>query len=274
MNTVQRALQILQTDGVKVLTQKSAHKLKDKIITNMFTYANNPIPLLQRYYSTCRLLFPDRYTDADPFKVIYVDPHDIRFEQGLQYNTRDGPTGWARVVEGDWDKNKIRFDDCFKYKSIYRRYKEKVPWEKTEYYQRYVEKVKTDPPVYGCESPNEMKARFQHLDDIYESIQENGFKTQKQLLAKNPDLTQRDLNDGYHPLMNEITVNITRNGNLIYSCSGRNRLCMAKVSDVDKVPVQVRTRHKSWQEVRENILSSRNDRKRISDHPDLQDLIH
>lgn len=274
MYRVRKGYNILKKEGVCQFTKKLVSGFAGSLTGVILRFSDDPISLLQTYYSLCRKVFPEKYTDANPFKIIWVSPNSIKYEQGLQYNTRDGPTEFAKVVDGGWDKNIIEFNDCFKYESIKNRYRNGVSWEETEYYQRYVEKVKTDPPVYGCVSPSEMEERFRSLDEIYESIKKEGYKTQKELLSEKPTKTWSDSNDGCHPLMNEISVNITRNGVLIYSRSGRNRLCIAKIIGIKKVPVVVRTRHKSWQNVRENIIDGGRIPNQIKGHPDLQDLAY
>lgn len=60
-------------------------------------------------------------------------------------------------------------------------------------------------------------------------------------------------------------MNVHRNGELAKSGSCNHRLSIAKLADVDEIPVLVRVRHADWQAVRDEL--------RRADSPDLADLV-
>ena len=80
-------------------------------------------------------------------------------------------------------------------------------------------------------------------------------------------------------MLNEIGVNIGRSGDLIKQGSGQHQVSIAKILNLDKVPVIVKTRHVEWQCLRDEIrnadkladLSAR--AERYLNHPDLNDIV-
>ncbi len=80
----------------------------------------------------------------------------------------------------------------------------------------------------------------QHLiefERLYESIRQDGFKTQRELPEGG------DVGD-------EINICIGRNGKLIVK-HGYHRISIAKVLGLESVPVYIRVRHKEWQDIRD-----------------------
>lgn len=75
----------------------------------------------------------------------------------------------------------------------------------------------------------------------------------------------------------EIAVHIGANGELYWAGWGRNRLCLAKILQVEEIAVQPRTRHPEWQNKRDTIREAQSvDELGNSvdlDHPDLQDVM-
>jgi len=68
------------------------------------------------------------------------------------------------------------------------------------------------------------------------------------------------------PEHDESMVNIGRNGRFIFD-DGRHRLMLAKIMDIDEIPVRVLVRHKDWQNIR--MMAYKSSVDRYSDHPDL-----
>ena len=200
----------------------------------------------------CRLLFPNRYTDANPYKIIYVDPNEIQLTTGDPFSKR---RGW--VVNGNWDKEGQKFDDLLYPKAIRQHYVDGLSWEKTVLAKKY---------------EGEALSRYcDKINSLYKNMRKNGYKSQSQLLKQNPDIAWQGLNDAMHPLSNEITIDIGRNGELLWNICGQHRLAIARALHIDRVPVMVFRRHAEWQAVRDNI---RDIPKKTSTnkHPDLDDL--
>ena len=119
---------------------------------------------------------------------------------------------------------------------------------------------------------------FDSLDALYERIQDDGYKTQQQLRSERKSDGGASLVLEIDPL-NEISVNLARDGTFLWQVHGQHRLIIAKLLQLDKVPVQVCTRHTEWQRVRDRISRSIEAGEdpyvpeRYRDHPDLEDLL-
>ena len=124
-----------------------------------------------------------------------------------------------------------------------------------------------------------MKTFDKRLDDIqrlYNSIKEQGYLSQSDLLQMDKKGTVDRNNDAETPLLNEITVDIGRDGDLLYCGYGSHRLAIAKILELDSVCVKVGARHKQWQQLRDEIRSNgytNHHSIKYRGHPDLQDDI-
>ena len=108
-----------------------------------------------------------------------------------------------------------------------------VPWEETDLWTERSEKGYSDEEI--VEYTNK-------IDKLYERIESDGYKSQTQLLAEIPTAARNQNNDAIHAALNEVGVNIFRDGNLGKKYSGNHRLAVAKVADIDEIPVLLRTR--------------------------------
>lgn len=218
------------------------------IIFKLIRYlVRNAIWLLKNRY-------PKKYTDADPYKCIYVDPSNIEYTTGDMGSKR---RGW--VVGGDWDQDGDRYMDRTIAKAIKQHFVDKMEWNETILSNKY--------------SQQQFKERTDAIEQLYQHIHHNGYKSQRQLLEEDPEAAWSGLNDTMHPLANEVTVDIGRDGEILWNMCGQHRLAIAKVLDINYIPVQIMRRHANWQAVRETIRED--DLISIEPyhlHPDLVDL--
>lgn len=246
-------------------------------------------PQLEGPLSVCRGLYADAYVRSvctkynathvapiDPFRILHVDPDRISMVAE--------PTGLSRfrwaglVADGEWDKSRVRFTESDVYHAFRARFLDGTPWEDTEFFQRVVGEIADGAEPWGCDSRAAFELRCRRLDDLYESIRESGFRTQRELAESDSHdplensrgtATARILND-------EVAVDIGRDGELLYS-DGRNRLAIAKVLDVETIPVIVLRRHTQWSVLRDAIVTYVERTGNMSvpycDHPDIEPYI-
>ena len=204
------------------------------------------------------------------YTTIEVDPRNIVnfVYPGFYTNSRT-----PRFEDGDWDRN-VRFDSVRSYsgsdrravfsieeydiyKSMYNRYVNGRDWRNTRFYSNAMEKIQKGRNWQGCTSEEELLTRLSYLDTLYMNIEQNGYKSAEEL--------------GKH-ISQEITVSIGRNGE-IFMDDGRHRLFIAKILDLEKIPVWVLVRHRKWQELRQDIRkSSEIVSSNLDNHADLRDL--
>ncbi len=273
LSLLKRGVKSVQTDGLdrafllsiryissQVRYQDRVSRLPPKLASSFFTLTAGCI---RRTVRTFHRRYPTKYTDADPYRVLHVDPDDITHISGLHDRKR---RGW--VVSGDWDQNCDLFLEKPIPKSIHAHYEQGVPWEETLLADEYSDL-------------EEFKRKCSEIEQLHDKIAEQGFQSQNKRLSDSETDAWQTVNTTIAPSTDEITVDISRNGELLWNMLGKHRLSVSKVLDVDSIPVLVFARHAKWQEIRTEIKDAdRNKRKTVAEkygvdvsHPDLSDLI-
>lgn len=219
----------------------------------------------------------------DPFKLEWVDPNSIR------RNTRRRYPAWLKrqddfgaVQGGAWDRRDRpevdpdylgtplhlyiadRFEESTLHRSLEAHFERGVAWEETEFVIEVSQLLETGErrSVWnGCQSSQAVRDQCRSLDELYETIQESGFKSQRELVTTDPNGTFRDW------IREEVLVDVGRDGELLL-VNGRHRLSLAKLLGVDRIPVLFVVRHPTWMARREAAADS----GEFEEHPDLRDL--
>jgi len=218
---------------------------------------------------------PRGWSDADKEKVLLVDPHSIAHYRTIAgwehphlagYDEAGGITARkfvrlnsGKVLDGDWDQNLPSFDNNDIYRLLHAHYCEGMEWEEIDVYQRFLGDIEQgERRWHWSSSEEELRQAARVTEKLYESMRRYGCR---------PSETGDD-----------ITVSIARDGRLLYNnVGGHHRLSIAKILDLDEVPVRVLVRHKEWQELRDSLRKRRPEAEPLSpkllNHPDLQDLL-
>ena len=207
----------------------------------------------------------------EPYRLIQIDPG--RVERGVEFCVPKY-TQAGVVADGDWDRDGFRFDDLDVYRAYAAHFEGGVPWAETAFYERVVEEIERGVVKWGCRTEAEFRDRCDSIEELYERLQTNGYRTQAELLAEGDDdpiefgrrsqlLTER--------LKDEIAVHVGRDGEVIFS-DGRNRLSMVKLIGLTDVPVRVLQRHADWQAVRDAYVRGEEWAADHADHPDIEYL--
>ncbi len=213
---------------------------------------------LQGYYSQ----------DFDVDRILWIDPGDIRYATLKEFPIT---TFKGQVLAGDWDLLEKRFDDLDIYQAIRAVCLEGNPWQATVFYQRTLAAIHQGYILWGCSDQQSFDRRCWDLEQLYQSIQQGGYKTQAELASP----------CGENGLMRideeEVGVSIGRSGDLLF-CDGAHRTAIAKLLGLQKIPVKVAVRHAGWAEFRKGLLqySQKRGAKRMqpAPHPDLEDIPH
>jgi len=218
-----------------------------------------------------------RETDADPFKTIHISPGQINYVSGgLKFVPRQDPPHvkhfeypfkglhtFGTVKNGDWDTRQDLFIEHPRYKAIEQWYIDDIPWENTDFFQNYLKIIERDDRSHKLKSKEQLLNKCNRYGDLLQKIKKHGYKSQRELGNPKPH--------------REVSVSIGRNGEFLFSYGGSHRLSIAKVLDLEEIPVIVRVRHKEWQKLRNDIRTNNcvlSEEKSIYNHPDLQDLIN
>lgn len=225
----------------------------------------------------------------DHLSLIYANPKEVkyyllksqqtdyRFDQEIEgpvldLNESDRArfrvrVNTGKIIGGDWDQNKREWEKLTIFQSLREVYKKNREWENTKFIKSCLERINKGYDCYGHSTKNEfLENRCEYIDSLYTNMCENGYKTQKEL--KNDHRTK--------DILHEVSVNIGRDGELIFNNeTGHHRLSLAKILDVQEIPMLVVVRHQQWQRLRDEIhkkgLHERY--KSLKDHPDLQDVL-
>ncbi len=194
----------------------------------------------------------NHYNDTiNPLQLIWVDPDGIERcthrsyppwnEGGSRFNLI------GKVKDGDWDKpNKDSvypeyFTDDEGYEPLKSYLTGQQDW--SEAFSYLIDQVKSGEEVWhGCTTKADIQRRCEVLKTIYEDIQDDGYKSQRQLASEG-----KELRTFRGAVLNEIAVDVSREGELLF-VDGSHRLIMAKILGLEQIPVIVYVRHKQYVE--------------------------
>ena len=184
----------------------------------------------------------------DPWKIIWVDPVDVKYctVPGFDVRTHTGKT-----ISGKWDVDEVvkagdrmryPFEELVFFQSLHNHFTHDVPWEDTALFTYFV-----GDSEYGeaasYDSAEDFLQRCEVIDEVYESIRNNGYQTQMTMLYSErsdpggwgdafywniPPLT-------YYRKLNEIAINIGRSGQFLFNNRGHHRLSIAKILGLDTI---------------------------------------
>ena len=227
------------------------------------------------------------HTDISPFDVVTVDPDRIEFlveRDGYPSQTRgraefpNSKFTYAGTVRGgDWDRRDTRFEDTDLYRAFEAHFDRGVPWSETAFFERVLAFLDDGIDLWGCSTRAEFERRCQRVDALYESIRDRGYRSNRELArTTTPDPVREEANPVAHPAHDEIAVCIGREGDLLFF-DGRTRLAIAKVLDLDAVPVWIMVRHREWQELRESVAELAPSHPALTEglakHPDVRPVL-
>ena len=233
----------------------------------------DPLKVMRAGIRPLQRAHPRRFSDADPFKLVELDPSRIEYVSNAGKHWRHLP---GEVVGGDWDRLSSDIDEDVVFRTITDHINRGAPLDIEAYREYYldhtaggVQRGWGDTFVQQCE----------RVSELIERIEQDGYRSQRELLdSVGVAALQEQNNDAIHPLLNEIRVDIDRNGSFHFWRCGSHRLAIARALELPSVPALVGTRHAAWQDTRDRVRMKQTvaptaiARELARDHPDLQDL--
>lgn len=206
----------------------------------------------------------------DPFQNISLDPSTV--DRWIDFDRDD----FMRVRfdfgvrGGDWDLVTEPIDQHFVFASIDARFNRGLDWDETPIAAVARAGIAAgDGRYHGCRTEEQLAARWEQLDALYQRVRNEGYRS------------QRELGNGDHPLrrrrnrppeIDEVMVNIGRDGAIIF-IDGIHRFSVARVVGVPSIPACVLTRHAAWQAYRDRVARAPADfPPSVFEHPDLATL--
>jgi len=210
-----------------------------------------------------------KFTAADPLKIIYINPNKIKYESGTNHRSILG-----RVYFGEEDMQGNMFNRNTRYKAMRSVFINGKSWKDTEMYKKDIEKIKKNShPKFDSES--DWQEYTEALEDLYNNIKQSGLKSQRELY--NSKKTFIDTKNDYKcfKIHDEIPVDICKDGEMVRSSGGTHRLSIAKILNIQSVPVVVKERHNQWERIVRKMLKSKDHTQSdkygtdVLEHPDV-----
>lgn len=258
-------------------------------------YALTRVPLLKTpywqhapsYYRWKIIHKMDHTPPIEPLKIVWVDPDEISRISGRVDRSKYRYQDIGSIKEGDWDKLPLHRNDTERdhpikesfsseeyventvfFKSFKRHFQENKEWEDTILFQRVHKAFNNGVSIFrNPQNKKDIENRFKEIDRLYKRINRLGFIPQYELVnqygLKHKHISYLDI------IADEITIDIGRDGQLLF-VDGRHRLIIAKILNIQEVPVTILTRHTNWLNKRSRTYSSK---KAIeTNHPDLAEI--
>lgn len=209
---------------------------------------------------------------ADPLKVIWVSPDAIQ----LRAPTLSAAYRWsgtAKVKSGEWDLRAEPFEEHPIYQCFREHFAEGTDWREIPFIREC---------AYGnrwwrdASTPEAVFSRCEKIDQLYADIEREGIVPASERAST--DLAVAiERGEPLYPFLDDITVNIGRDGQLIF-VDGKHRLSIAKIQNLESIPVRPLVRHSRWQAFREEIWAADSVselaphvRQQLH-HPDMRDV--
>lgn len=232
----------------------------------------------------------------EPTRLLRVDPDAIRKVSTRAYATEIGgndvPPRFklvGRVEDGSWDRltsypreslgrvpkatvdTHVEFSDTYVYRALRHRFDRGGRWEETEYFDLLLEEIRDGNAPWDCHTAGDLRERCRYLDELYEAVREDGYRTQAELHGP-----MNRISEAVRTVENEISVDVARDGRFLFT-DGRHRLAIAKLLELDEVPVVVQVRHEQWQQLRDDVAAGRTPVESlpagVRDNPDVRSLV-
>lgn len=193
-----------------------------------------------------------------PFKLIWIDPKDVKFE--LNKTAFDN---WLipQITEAPWENKRRKFKDNMAHNAFKSYFEEEKDWQDTYLYEERQSRGEN------------VEKRTKNMELLYKNIKKNGYKTQKKLENYTESTSHTGTINRFLDIFNEVTVSIGPKGEF-YLNAGQHRLSIAKILEIDKIPVRVLLRHREWQDKRNDAVKNP---EKLSNsllkHPDIEYLL-
>ena len=191
--------------------------------------------------------------------IVYVNPNRIIFEKDLIQNNwrlflkfikplmNPKISGSIEIINGNWDlkENLKLFEDDIKHKSYYMHFVEGMEWRDTPYYKREVKRYLKGNIRKDYKSIDDLNLKYTYHDKLFNKIKREGFKTQKQIIESEGNIINYGRGSIFRKYDDDITVGIGRDGEIIFF-DGRHRLNVAKILNLNRIPVRVLVIHQEF----------------------------
>jgi len=206
-----------------------------------------------------------RKTDIDFFRSTYANPRNVT--KKINPNSFGYPYAQvSRIETGDFPQSSIQFEHYYLYTSLREHFVNDTPWEETAYYTMAFDQINATDLGWGqINDYTELDEFFQNIDDLYARIDSEGYHEQGDLVSRGDSLLDSIV---LNPLRtySEVFIDVGKDGELLLT-DGRHRLAIARILELDEIPVRIVARHREWCLLRRRIERYLNQQGGTSKHP-------
>ena len=179
-----------------------------------------------------------------PISTVSVDPAAIEYEHRFPVPVT-GHEAELGVGGGSWDRFRRDIADTRVFRSLSQHFIDEVEWRRTPAYGAARLELRSGRSSWhGCQTIEELHDRCEQLDALYETIEAEGYCAQADL----PEGERNTIEVAGRTVPDEPCIAIGRNGELIRCREGRHRVAMARLLDIDEIPVNVQLVHREFAE--------------------------
>lgn len=201
----------------------------------------------------------------DTDKMYWISPRRIEYCSLKEFDIYRYK---EKVIGGGWGCLEKKFEELDVYIALKEVCVNGKGWKGTSFYQRLLDRLAKGEILWGCKNKFELDKRCENLQSLFRKIKSEGYETQPALSSSEKT---------YNPVKreDEITVSVGRFGDLLFS-NGAHTLAIAKLVNIEKIPVRIAVRHPQWVDFRRRILlyAKNHGAKtyQLVTHPDLSDI--
>lgn len=286
-NIISKGVNTLKQEGITAFVKKSSQYISE--IPFRATRRRFPAlyyPAAEKWYRYTKNFDTDNWdAPLNPYKVAWINPEEIEKMTGREMllPLEERREKFGSVKDGRWDVSEDvifgsfmedvfgnnmwayrmlidkNFEETVFFQSCKSHFKNEKDWENTVFYNNIVkgfEKGKPGMPGYGS-NKEEFKQRLSYLDSLYTNIENNG-------MYREEEVNKRSFSN---TVSWSILADISRDGEFLF-VEGRRRLTIAKLLDIEKVPVRIQIRHSKWMDYRDKVYNEELSEK----HPDFAEF--
>jgi hypothetical protein len=137
----------------------------------------------------------------------------------------------GQIIGGDWDTGNNLVSDMPKIRMARLHWQDGLSWEDTGVYEYMMRRITSGGPLDGCSTLDDVKARYDKLDALFETVRREG------RLRTREELGRRRREKG------GVYVHIGRNNRPVFGAGGCHRLAIAQIIGLKSIPAQLGVVH-------------------------------
>jgi len=169
-----------------------------------------------------------KYADLNQHEGDKSHPHAF-YNRGYFYESdRKG-----EILNGNWDEATLKFSNLLEYKALYDHINGIKRWK----YSAFANRVKN---YYASNSDQELAYRFQDFNSFDEFLSARERKIDLLIDGiRGQGVLPIEKNNCMVSNLDDISVNLSHTGDLLFNNRGHHRLAIAKILNIKLVPVQI-----------------------------------